>query len=312
MLRILVSAATVLLCLAASSAALPEARAERSIPVVVTAKVEPAAVGAGVSIPLAITIANGLPSPIHHTGSWVEPTEWNGETFSISLVDVYRNGTPSNLFLHRPDLDLPDDVAGVGHVAIEPGESLSVRTDARKWTLRDGWLPGRYEITVRVDGLRVDRHCVLSVTSDPTEFEILDTRGASGADAPASDLPADFVERFDRMFLSSEPLRYQDNVALLNSIDAERLSVPERETVRLRLRSFLSAGNVGRDYADDCVQTGVADPFAFLRLGSVQILARVGTREDVEFIRGLDTRRETEHPLFEEECARAIAELEKG
>jgi len=124
--------------------------------------------------------------------------------------------------------------------------------------------------------------------------------------APSSDLPADFVERFDRMFLSSEPLRYQDNVALLDSIDAERLSALDRETVRSKLKSFLSARDVNRGYADDCMQTGVADPFAFLRLQSVRVLARVGAAEDVPFLRGLDTSRDAEHPLFKEEVQKAI------
>ena len=125
----------------------------------------------------------------------------------------------------------------------------------------------------------------------------------------SSGLPTDFIEQFDRMFLSMESLRYQDNVALLDSIDTERLSALDRETVRLKLRSFLSARNVSRGYADDCTQTGVADPFAFLRLQSVRILARVGRQEDIPFLRGLGTSRDAEHPLFEEEREKAIAAL---
>jgi hypothetical protein len=128
-------------------------------------------------------------------------------------------------------------------------------------------------------------------------------------DVSSSGLPVDFVERFDRMFLSSEPLRYQDNVALLDSIDTERLSALDRETVRSKLKSFLSVRDIDRGYADDCAQTGVADPLAFLRLRSVQILARVGSMDDVPFLRGLDTLRDAEHPLFEEECKKAIAAL---
>ena len=55
---------------------------------------------------------------------------------------------------------------------IEPGKTLVIRTDARKWKLRGGWLPGRYKAWVRVDGLTIDRYSQLSVTSDPFEFEI--------------------------------------------------------------------------------------------------------------------------------------------
>lgn len=55
---------------------------------------------------------------------------------------------------------------------IRAGGEIQIRTDVRKWKLRDGWLPGRYRATVRVEDLRADRWCRLSVLSDPFEFEV--------------------------------------------------------------------------------------------------------------------------------------------
>lgn len=156
-----------------------EAGGKRLIPVTVRGQVKPAVVEAGKPIPLTITIRNELPSSIRFATFRLTPTEWNGETVNISLVDIYREGNPLNLYLARPVVGEPKPVAGLtlkisgmGGRVIKPTESLVVRTDARKWTLRDGWLPGRYKVTVRAEHLTVDRYSRLWVTSDPFEFEI--------------------------------------------------------------------------------------------------------------------------------------------
>ena len=41
------------------------------------------------------------------------PTEWNGETANISLVDSYRDGHPRGLYLARPVVGEPKPVAGL-------------------------------------------------------------------------------------------------------------------------------------------------------------------------------------------------------
>ena len=120
----------------------------------------------------------------------------------------------------------------------------------------------------------------------------------------------EFESKFDRLFLSQEPLRYQDNVQFLSSIQNTKLSPKEIELVSDKLKAFLSAKSDGRPYAQDSQLTGVASPIAFLRLQAVQILADVGTEEDAAFIRGLDPKAEGEHPVFDEECQKAIKELE--
>jgi hypothetical protein len=144
---------------------------DRQVPVVVRGKVEPGTVRAGDAIPLTVTITNGLPASIHHNTFRLEPTDWNGETVNISLVDIYREGPP-NLFLHRPEVDPPQFISGMGSHEIKPGGTLTVKTDARKWKLRDGWLPGRYKVTIRVDHLTLDQYATLSVLSDPVEFRV--------------------------------------------------------------------------------------------------------------------------------------------
>jgi hypothetical protein len=57
------------------------------------------------------------------------------------------------------------------------------------------------------------------------------------------------------------------------------------------------------------LHTGVASEIAFLRLVAIQLLAEVGTWEDVEFIQNLTHLPNGEHPLFEDECQRAIEKL---
>ena len=122
-------------------------------------------------------------------------------------------------------------------------------------------------------------------------------------------LIAGFESKFDRLFLSHEPLRYQDNSALLSSIQKTALNPKELELVRAKFKEFLSAKPKPRPYAPDSMPTGVASETAFLRLQALRILAEIGTKDDETFIRGLDHRAD-EHPLFDGECQKAVKKLE--
>jgi hypothetical protein len=124
-----------------------------------------------------------------------------------------------------------------------------------------------------------------------------------------STLRYDFSTEFDRLFLSNEPLRYQDNIAFLEAIWLEELSTAEKDLISTKLKQFLSMENQNREYAPDSEHTGVASEIAFLRLHAVHVLAEVGTRKDVEFIQNLVNNPEREHPLFEDECNKAIEKL---
>ena len=124
------------------------------------------------AIPLTITVSNGLTTSIQHSTFSVTPNDWNGETCNVSLVDIYRDDKQFNLYLARPEMNVPITVSGRVTLQIKPGEKLVIRTDARKWKLRDGWIPGRYNVTIRLDNLKVDNYSTLSVMSAPVLFEI--------------------------------------------------------------------------------------------------------------------------------------------
>jgi len=161
----------ILVVVVATMAAEAKENEERQVPVVVSAEVK-GPVRAGEAIPMVITVSNGLASAIYHSTFSVTPTEWNGETCNVSLVDIHRDDRKWNLYRARPKVEVPKMIAGARRWQIEPGKRLEIQTDAHKWTLRDGWLPGRYTVTVRVDRIRVDKWCSLSVLSDPCEFEV--------------------------------------------------------------------------------------------------------------------------------------------
>lgn len=122
-------------------------------------------------------------------------------------------------------------------------------------------------------------------------------------------MPPDFSAKFDRLFLSQEPLRYQDNRGFLASIQKAKLRPKERGLVRAKLKEFLSAKPKPRPYAPGSMYTGVASEIAFLRLQALQVLADIGTKEDAAFIGHLHARAD-EHPLFDEESRKAIKRLE--
>ena len=122
-------------------------------------------------------------------------------------------------------------------------------------------------------------------------------------------LPPDFSAEFDRLFLSQQPLRYQDNERFLASVQEAKVSPKERELVRAKLKEFLSAEVSPRPYAPNSRPTGVASEIAFLRLQALRVLAEIGTKEDAAFVRHLDARAD-EHPLFGEESRAAIKRLE--
>lgn len=122
-------------------------------------------------------------------------------------------------------------------------------------------------------------------------------------------LSPNFSEEFDKLFLSQEPLRYQDNVQFLSSVQKAQLNQKEKAVVRAKLKQFLSSESKDRPYASDTQVTGVASPLAFLRLQAIQMLSEIGTQEDVGFIRNLNTQSNEEHPLFDEECQKAVEKL---
>jgi hypothetical protein len=122
---------------------------------------------------LRITISNGLPEEIRFSTFSLTPNPWNGETTNVSLVDIYRKPRSMSVFYARPKLgELPRFIEGMASYPIKPHESLSVLIDMSKWQIVDGWKPGKYRISVRVDNIDVDQYAKVSVTSDPIDIEI--------------------------------------------------------------------------------------------------------------------------------------------
>ena len=121
---------------------------------------------------LDVTIVNGLDTRIYYR-------KW-----CASLVDVYREGETSTINWARPGNTVQQGHAGgvafssssqpegAKVYPIEPGRSAVLRVDAAKWIVKDGWLPGRYEVNVRVDLIRIDDKKWLTLMSDPIELVV--------------------------------------------------------------------------------------------------------------------------------------------
>jgi hypothetical protein len=125
-------------------------------------------------IPLAVTIENGMKGSITFGSFSLEAVEWNGETASLTLVDIYRNGEPGGLFLERPKIRAPYETQSMSHFVLKRGQGLTLKTDIAKWKIKGGWVPGRYTITLRVENLTTERgRHTISVLSEPFSFEIL-------------------------------------------------------------------------------------------------------------------------------------------
>jgi len=155
-----------------SSSSTSAAFVERQIPVEVTSRITRGVIRRGDPIPLEITIKNGFSGPVAFKSFNLEPNEWNGETPSIALYDIYRGRRAEGLFLARPAVEPPIAIPFMPWHQIPAGKSLTIRTDVRKWTIADGWLPGKYRMALRVDNLQVDGAAALSILGEPIEFEI--------------------------------------------------------------------------------------------------------------------------------------------
>ena len=105
-------------------AAKGDGKQERQIPVVASVEVKPKIVKTGESIPLILTVSNGLSSSIYYSTFSLTPNDWNGETYNVSLVDIYRDDKAGNLYLARPKIDVPITISGAGRREIKPGGNI--------------------------------------------------------------------------------------------------------------------------------------------------------------------------------------------
>src|SRR5581483_9069268 len=102
-------AALALLALAPVRARAETARSDQELPISVSVFVDPHLRG-GEPIPVAVTLENGMKDAISYGTFTLDPVPWNGETASVALAEIHRNGQPENLLLARPAIKAPSDM----------------------------------------------------------------------------------------------------------------------------------------------------------------------------------------------------------
>jgi hypothetical protein len=145
---------------------------ERQIPVFVIAKPQKASFLPGEPILIDVEIKNGLNQEIRITAWSFAPNDWNGEVLGVELPDIYRIPKMSQIWLKRPTINVPVKLAAPGWYPIPASKSKTKTIDARKWEIVDGWIPGKYEMKLRVENIDVDSHTSMRVTSDPITIEV--------------------------------------------------------------------------------------------------------------------------------------------
>lgn len=127
---------------------------------------------AGKPLSISVTITNGLSKTIRFSTFVTQPNEWNGETFNVSLVNVYRGGKKRNLYLDRPEVRPPLSISGPSAYPVKPGGTIGIMIDISKWLIQGGWTEGEYELVFRMERITVDDKVILSVLSDPLHVVI--------------------------------------------------------------------------------------------------------------------------------------------
>ena len=152
------------------------AEQDRVIPIVVTGRT-PALIKEGDRIPLTITIRNGFKKRIDFLSFATKPNPGNLELRNVSVLSIHREGEERDLILNAPvfaDIALEDFRSlSPGLVTIPPADSGSIQTELTKWTVRGGWRPGRYQVSVRIREIRVDRFSSVTVDSELITFVVI-------------------------------------------------------------------------------------------------------------------------------------------
>jgi hypothetical protein len=161
------------LVIGAAASERPSNLGERKLPVTVRVIPRKAVFRMGEPVFCDVTISNGLAWDIRFSTYSLAPTDWNAETTSITLVDIYREPGPvSRPFDWRPHVNAPLNISGMASYPIKPGASLSILIDLRKWLLIGGWVAGKYRVDLRVDGVALDSYSAVTLISDPVELRI--------------------------------------------------------------------------------------------------------------------------------------------
>jgi len=136
---------------------------KRVVPVTVYGRVQPQVIQTNEPINLTIAVFNGLSSTIHYT---------NAEAVDVLVELKYDNGNLLELYSSQLKIKAPDHMVRARTVEIGSGAVMYLHTDGRRWKLKNGWKPGRYEMRLQIENLRADEFCKLSILSAPVCFEI--------------------------------------------------------------------------------------------------------------------------------------------
>jgi hypothetical protein len=126
---------------------------------------------AGEPILVTATLSNGLNRTIRFVNRARRPVATNAETRNIELADIRRDGKPAPRLRARPELKLVPG-SGPGPLRIPPRGESGIGLDLSKWQIAGGWVPGSYELSIRMFDIAVDDRVTLSVLSSPVRFVI--------------------------------------------------------------------------------------------------------------------------------------------
>lgn len=157
-------------CFAASSVHAGDLRS-RVIPIVVSiAATNDYRVGQPLLVE--VEVFNGLDTEIGFLSFALVPNEWNGETFSVHVMDIYRDGQPPSIFIRRPEVRQPLSISGVGRERVPAKGRKRIQIDLSKWEVAGGWKAGKYRFTVAVSNIAADSLTTLRVDSEPAEITV--------------------------------------------------------------------------------------------------------------------------------------------
>ena len=126
---------------------------------------------AGKHIYLTIAITNNLNSEVSLSCLSQIPSATNAETIGIALQAIYREGREGGSIpvVSKPLVQMPH---AVPVCKIRPRGTHTIQTDATKWGIEGGWVPGKYTASILVEEIRVDTQITMRVLSDLFEFRI--------------------------------------------------------------------------------------------------------------------------------------------
>ena len=119
-----------------------------------------------------VEVFNGLASEIVFPRFSLTPNAWNGETLSLHVMDIYRDGQLPSIFVKRPEIHSPLSIAGPSGERVPAKGRKRIQIDLSKWEVAGGWKAGKYRFTVALENIAVDSFTTLRVASVPADITV--------------------------------------------------------------------------------------------------------------------------------------------